>query len=164
MTEQDNNRINSQDVTSYPMDILEFTEVSLPRRRFRLVNLTPHTIDIWIEADESHKLTTGRKWWGIRIPPSGQVARVRFLPGDDLPVFRVIDPPGILRRIPVRAAPILSGVENLPPPEDGTFYIVSQTVALTVRRPDVFYPDTGEDAIRDEKGNIVAVRRLIRSM
>jgi len=58
-------------------------------------------------------------------------------------------------------------VEGLPEPETLTIYIVSALVLSRVAKTmpnragvDVFAPDTGKTAIRDEKGNIVAVTRL----
>lgn len=54
----------------------------------------------------------------------------------------------------------LSGVEGLPEPQDGTYYIVSHPVARLLGRPDLLTPDTGPTAIRDEQGDVYAVRRL----
>ena len=55
-------------------------------------------------------------------------------------------------------------VENLPDYVPGTVLIVSAMVLsqlpLSRRGFDVFAPDTGKTAIRDEKGNIIAVTRL----
>lgn len=58
---------------------------------------------------------------------------------------------------------ITGNVTGLPDAIDGTIYIVSGMVlaALNGVRPDVFAPDTGSDAIR-ENGQIVAVRGLIK--
>jgi hypothetical protein len=107
------------------------------------INLTPH--EIAIEANGER----------FGIPPSGFVARVKADPGEDL---------GFIGGIPVRKPPVMGKVENLPLPVEGVVFIVSQLVASQVKREDVFYPDTGIDALRDEKGNITAVRRLIRSV
>lgn len=58
---------------------------------------------------------------------------------------------------------ITGNVTGLPDAIDGTIYIVSGMVlaALNGARLDVFAPDTGPDAIR-ENGQIVAVRGLIK--
>jgi hypothetical protein len=80
---------------------------------------------------------------------------VKTEPGEDL---------GFIGGIPARTPPIMGEVENLPAPIQGVIFIVSQIVASHVKREDVFYPDTGPDALRDERGNIIAVRRLIRSV
>ena len=55
-------------------------------------------------------------------------------------------------------------VEGLPAPQEGTIYIVSGMVlsALQGSRADVFAPDTGADAIRNDKGHIIAVRGLVQ--
>jgi hypothetical protein len=108
------------------------------------INLTPH--EIAIDGMEGER---------FRIPPSGFVARVKTEPGEDL---------GFIGGIPIRRPPVMGEVENLPSPVEGVVFIVSQIVANSVKREDVFYPDTGPDALRDEKGNIAAVRRLIRSV
>jgi hypothetical protein len=108
------------------------------------INLTPHEIAI-------DGVGGGR----LRILPSGFVARVKTEPGEDL---------GFIGGVPVHTPPIMGEVENLPAPIQGVIFIVSQIVATHVKREDVFYPDTGSDALRDEKGNIIAVRRLIRSV
>lgn len=108
------------------------------------VNLTPHAITID----------------GIgTIPPSGQTVRV-----------------GTIRTAMTGCAGVritlqnLGQVEGLPAPKDGTVYIVSGMVLDAMKRQgesvstraglDVFAPDTGPDAIR-ENGQIVAVRGLV---
>jgi len=55
-------------------------------------------------------------------------------------------------------------VVGLPDCKDNTVYIVSGLVFDTVSsfRIDVIAPDTGETAIRNEKGQIVAVTRFLR--
>jgi hypothetical protein len=54
--------------------------------------------------------------------------------------------------------------EGIPPESEGIAYIVSGMVidALAgTRIKDVFAPDTGIDAVRNEKGHIVAVQGLV---
>ena len=55
-------------------------------------------------------------------------------------------------------------VEGLPEIEEGKMYIVSGMVlsALKGSRADVIAPDTGSTAIRNEKGQIIAVTRFTR--
>lgn len=55
-------------------------------------------------------------------------------------------------------------VEGLPEMEEGKMYIVSGMVlsALKGSRADVVAPDTGSTAIRNEKGQIIAVTRFTR--
>ena len=86
-----------------------------------------------------------------------------------------LSPSGILPRCAtVRSAPYtvqgvrvirqtLGEVTGLPDAQEGVALIVSAMVlaALQGFRPDVFAPDTGPDAIR-ENGQIVAVRGLVQ--
>ena len=55
-------------------------------------------------------------------------------------------------------------VEGLPEMEEGKMYIVSGMVLGTLKgsRVDVVAPDTGNTAIRNEKGQIIAVTRFTR--
>ena len=111
----------------------------------KFLNLTPHALTI-------EGLGT--------IPASGQMARVatvRFQLGDRAGV-RIV-------------AQNLGQIDGLPAPVDGVSYIVSGMVLDALKRlagpagssragADVFAPDTGPDAIR-ENGQIVAVRGLV---
>ena len=58
---------------------------------------------------------------------------------------------------------VKGGVEGLPEAAEGVALIVSGMVldALQGTREDVFAPDTGADAVRNEKGHIVSVRGLV---
>lgn len=112
-----------------------------------IINLTPHAIVLRSAGGED---TT--------VPPSGGVARVASTPGtlaavDGLPV-------------PVASPTTFGEVTGLPAPVEGVFFIVSAMVgsALTGKgRTDVLMPGTGpaDNAVRNEKGHIVAVTRLI---
>jgi len=106
----------------------------------KIVNLTPHSIVLRTEEGD------------VTVPPSGTVARVAVKQVE-------IECPGL----PVHVARNEYGeVEGLPEPKDGTIYVVSSLVLSRVHgRIDVFAPDTGPTAIRDEAGRIVAVRRLV---
>ncbi|MBW2671852.1 MAG: hypothetical protein JRD89_00370 [Deltaproteobacteria bacterium] len=126
---------------------------------YKVWNLTPHEIRL---ADESGEIVA-------RFPPSGYVARLTC---EDRPDSTArlydCDLPIVVR--------IFGEPEGLPPEdlldEDQThIFIVSlpalQAVTETVARNYdraiiVVAPDTGPTAIRDEKGQIVAVRRFIR--
>jgi len=87
-----------------------------------------------------------------------------------------IDPSGVLARVSVNQRDIgtrggvrlrqsVKGmVEGIPNPKQGVTYIVSGMVldALNgARLGDVVAPDTGADAIRNEKGHIVAVQGFV---
>lgn len=116
-----------------------------------IINLTPHDINV---ADADGNITK-------TYPASGDVARcatpvaVNADPIDDVPV------------VDVRAVP--GPVVGLPDPVDGIVYIVSGIVAShpdVVGRCDVVGPGTGPDdnAVRNDKRQIIAVRRFRRSV
>lgn len=115
----------------------------------KFMNLTPHEIVIRVGDVD------------CKIPPSGMVARVVELEPEIYPVSEcpVID--GVV--IPCIAPVQYGEVEGLPDRSGNLIYIVSAMVLARVRRSDVFAPDTGKTAIRNEKGHIVAVTRLICS-
>ena len=107
----------------------------------RFINLTPHEIKIITEGGE------------LSIPPSGTIARVKTIERDA----------GTLAGIPVVSRQF-GEVENLPDPEEGIAYIVSALVLEAAKgRDDVYAPDTGPTAIRNESGQIMAVTRLIKA-
>jgi len=106
----------------------------------KIVNLTPHPINLLLNSEE------------VKIPPSGIVARVeektetigKIQVGDgNIPVIRKT----------------LGRVENLPEPRADTIYIVSLIVAqaLAGTRSDVFI--IGE-SIRDEQGRVIGAKSL----
>jgi hypothetical protein len=112
-----------------------------------MINCTPHAITL--------RAATGED---TIVPPSGTVARVSSTPGalemvEGLPV-------------PVAGMQTFGGVEGLPEPTPGTMFIVSALVLSALRgsRPDVVGPGTGpnDGAIRNEKGHVIAVTRLVR--
>lgn len=115
----------------------------------QFVNLTPHAINIRVGLRE------------ICVPPSGKVARVAQAPtAPATPVF--VEE----LEIPVVASPKFEGVVDLPDPAPNTMFLVSGLVlGHVVGRNDVFAPATGpqDEAVRNEKGHIVAVTRLVRA-
>ena len=105
----------------------------------KMINLSPHAIHIQTGNEE------------IVVEPSGVVARVSV-------AQKVIDN---IDSIPI-VRNIYGDVENLPEAKDGTVYIVSSLVLSRIsNRNDVFAPDTGRTSVRNEKGQIVAVTRLV---
>lgn len=128
----------------------------------KFVNLTPHAVTIHGTRRES-----------VLCPNTGELIL------DDLEVVQTLPSAGVARVATVRTleAPVgdvsfscrvirqtlSSTVEGLPDPVDGTAYIVSVVVlaALGGARPDVFAPDTGPDAVR-ENGQVVAVLGLVQ--
>lgn len=110
----------------------------------RIINLTPHAIGLAV-GDEV-----------VTIPASGTVARVSV----------TVSPAGEIEtdygRVPLVRLTYGDPV-GLPEPEDGVVYVVSKVVADALPdRHDLVYPDTSpESAIRNEAGQIVAVRRMV---
>lgn len=104
------------------------------------VNLTPHAL--WVKKEDDT----------VVIPPSGQVARVGVVT-ETLPS---------VGRFSI-SKQVFGEVEGLPEPTEGTYFIVSALVGGQVKgRCDVFGPDTGQSAIRNDKGHIIAVRGLVQ--
>jgi len=105
-----------------------------------MLNLTPHLIAVH-SPDGAHHF----------FPPSGVVARVAMLET-------------VVGVCPVTGAPIITRTAGDPVglPEDGSPCIVSAMVlAACPGRAGVFAPDRAPTAIRDERGQIVAVTRLV---
>lgn len=116
-----------------------------------VINLTPHGIRIAM-SDESY----------VDFDASGQVARVssKEVSGDELHAVTIGN-----ARYEHTAIPTVKmeygTVEGLPEPIEGTVYIVSGMVLAQVpHRKDVYAPNTGGTAIR-ENGQVFAVRSLV---
>ena len=106
----------------------------------RILNCTPHRI-VWAYGPTME----------IRFEPCGVVPRVKTI---STPV------PGRTGVVTQQPGP----VEGLPDQVDDRILIVSKIVfdAAPADRTDLLAPDTGpESAIRDEAGNIAAVKRMI---
>lgn len=103
-----------------------------------MINLTPHAICLLVAGEQ------------ITIEASGQIARVSM-------TEEVV---GTMHGLPVirRIAGAVIGL-----PSDGTPCIVSAMVlaAIPAGTEGVYAPDTGPTAIRNDKGNVVAVTRLV---
>lgn len=108
------------------------------------INLTPHTIRI-IDTDMVvHE-----------INPSGTVARVETVETEEVPV--VVD--GAKFSVTSRT---MGAVSGLPDPNGTSIFLVSSMVLDAIQgRHDVFAPDTGKTAVRDERGLVWAVVSLI---
>jgi len=111
-----------------------------------IINCTPHAITL--RADGTDTV----------LAPSGTVARVSSTPG----ALETV--PGV--PVPVAGVQTFGGIEGLPEPVPGTLFVVSAMVLAALRgsRPDVVGPGTGpnDGAVRNEKGHVVAVTRLVR--
>lgn len=114
-----------------------------------LVNLTPHIVVI--------RCVDGRE---ITVLPTAPMARVSTEPGRP---YRM-DEIGV-DSIQFMGATTLGAALDLPDPDGDSLFIVSAMVAALVHRDDVFSPGTGpnDGAIRNEKGQVEAVTRLICS-
>ncbi len=107
-----------------------------------MLNLTPHSITVQI-GDRS-----------VTFPPSGTVARVESIESINT-VFDGGD--GVMIPVITRFFGEVHGL-----PEEGVPCIVSSLVLSAVKgRRNVFAPDTGSNAIRDTKGQVIAVTRLV---
>lgn len=105
-----------------------------------IVNLTPHTVN----------LVVGEKVTAIK--PSGTVARVNI---------KAVPQPSLFlddgTEFPVYSTELME-VENLPPPVQGTAFIVSQIVAQKMpHRDDLFFPN---EIVRNNGGAPVGCRSL----
>jgi hypothetical protein len=103
-----------------------------------LVNLTPHPVNIY-----GNQSVEG----GPRevIPPSGTVARLATIElGTQMgtPAYELVE---------------YGHAHDLPPREDGTWYIVSLVVALAVHRDDLLAPYV---EVRNEQGTMIGCRYL----
>ena len=121
--------------------------------RKNFINLTPHTITLVSECGEH-----------IEIEPSGTVARVETKQYEIGTVrierrrFKVSE-----RKFgDVSGLPDTNRTARIYAPNELPVYIVSAMVFDACgNREDIACPDTGESALRNEKGHIVAVRGLI---
>lgn len=118
-----------------------------------VVNLTPHAIVVFLGDD--HR---------VEFPPSGKVAQIQETtePGT---VFHLLDDDGK----EIRAPPIpgvtktFSSIVNLPEEVEGVLYIVSLPLLMHCRhRKDLWSPDTGKGAVRDERGRVIGTRHLMQ--
>ena len=106
-----------------------------------VINLTPHEI-ILLVGDIEH-----------RFPPSGNLCKVSTAQVD---TGRKISGGKVFQ--------VTAGeVTGLPQPVADTYYLVSAMAGsvLCKHRPDVLCPDTGEGAVRNEKGQIIATKGFV---
>lgn len=121
----------------------------------KVVNLTPHEINLY-EGDNIV----------ATFPPSGSVARVDMVraPQGFIRISEWEDShPGAAHLLVQIHHENVNMVEGLPEPKEGTIYLVSRVVLAAVpqERIDVFCPDTGPTAVRDENGQIAGVRGFV---
>lgn len=119
-------------------------------------NLTPHPISLVIAESPPKSIRDYHRVLCVEIPASGTIARVEF----SEPEMHEIDGFKIHEAITVK------GIVYLPDPIPNVMLLVSALVREQLRnsgRMDVFSPDTGITAIRNEKGAVFAVRALQRA-
>ena len=107
----------------------------------KIINLTPHDVKLFHEGQEHVFLKPGTI---ARVTSKSEFSHSV----NGLPVHRTI----------------YGEVENIPKPQEGVIYIVALLVAQVLgnSRVDIVCPDTGPDsAVRDEKGLIAGVRRVM---
>jgi hypothetical protein len=119
--------------------------------RVRIINLTPHELNV---CDSEGKII-------LSIPPPKDVPIPRVQVRSE--IVGEVETDGV--KIPVRRV-VYGDTENLPPPEEGTIYVVSTFVTLALRekgvkRKDLLSPDTNVDsAVRDSSGRVLGVKYL----
>ena len=119
-------------------------------------NLTPHPITLVIAESAPKNIHDYHRILCVEIPASGTIARVEF----SEPEIQEIDGFKIHEAITVK------GIVYLPEPIPNVMLLVSGLVREQLRnsgRMDVFSPDTGITAIRNDKGGVFAVRALQRA-
>jgi len=119
-------------------------------------NLTPHPITLVISETPPKTMYDTLNVICVVFPATGQVARVEF----GLPQAQIIDGFRIHDTVPIK------GIISLPEPKPNVMLLVSALVREQLRgsgRTDVFSPDTGTTALRNEKGGVFAVRALQRA-
>lgn len=106
-------------------------------------NLTPHEIKVYAE-DRTTVL--------FSVPAEGIFPRVSTTQ----------ETVGEINGVPVQKV-VYGAIEGLPEQQTDTIYVVSQMVlsALNGSRPDVFAPDTGKGAVRDEGGRILGTTNFV---
>jgi hypothetical protein len=119
-------------------------------------NLTPHSINLVISEVNPRTPRELFQVLCVEFPPSNSIARVEF----DEPTVQVIDGFTIHENVPIK------GLINLPSYVPNINLLVSALVREQLRgknRFDVFSPDTGLTALRNDKGGVFAVRALQRA-
>ncbi len=112
----------------------------------KIVNLNKHAIVLFlnVKGQEEH----------IKLEPSGMIATVS--------VKQTVEK--FINGFPC-VKNEYGDVVGLPAPEDDTLYLVNAIVLEraknTMARRDCIAPDTGPTAIRDEKGQVIAVTRFV---
>lgn len=134
----------------------------------KLVNLTPHPIDIYrLDCDEVL----------VTLKPSGQLARLREEDGErgasvwlcdysdwwddkDVEIVTFEETENYVLAVPVVERD-WGEVKGLPEPRDGVGYVVPMLVMQGSDRRDLYATDFGSGAVRNERGTVIGTRRLL---
>lgn len=110
-----------------------------------------------------HDCTIALAGYTTTYPPSGTVATVeeKITPNGDRFLENKVEAYESGLQVPIVKREF-GEVQGLPEPQPGILYLVSSMVLAAVPdRKDVFAPDSGQSATRNEKGHVVAISRLI---
>ena len=113
-----------------------------------IVNLTPHDVNVYREddLDEYRRVKFGCRPYCVIPSASQPTARI-------ITQERPVDPVDMDGRDIPLTEKVMSHIQNLPAPVDGTFYIVSTIVALYApHRTDLLVPSGN---VRSRSGVIV---------
>lgn len=136
--------LRQNDPATFEAGFIEWARDYEIRTKKKVVNLTPHEIVLMPEGPDGPTVT---------IPPSGRVARCDTLQTQLGTV--IVD--GV--SVPVNQTQF-GAVDDLPDPQPGVIYVVSELVAHAMPwRDDIFIVD---DTVRDEQGRIIGARALAR--
>ncbi len=135
----------------------------------KVINHTPHSLVIFppsapdrVRVVEGRFLDpqTGEEILPLLVlPPSGEVWRLEEVDEEGDPL--------LIQGKEIAVALRLLRVPEPPPEDPDTIHVVSLPLAMAWARAfvsprDIYAPDTGSGAVRDEQGRIVGTRRLIR--
>lgn len=141
--------VDNGDGQVYGINPVEFHAT---HRVLPFINLTPHTVGVLDTDGETV----------VEVPPCGTLARVDYT--DILAGHVYGDNVHGGERIAAFSSVVREYGEVTGLPPEGSLCVVSMPVAeRCAGRVGVYYPDSGRDCIRDESGQIKAVRRLVKA-
>lgn len=125
-------------------------------REVQLINLTPHTINIYYGEDVGYncQLIHPNTQPAIVLKPSGIVARVRSSYTQAAP----IKVQGVV--VPTKVGSLMPTVDGLPAPREGVMYVVSGMLdSFVYGRDDLVAPHS---LVRDAEGRVIGCAQLLR--